>query len=231
MPQAVRIGDVDGGGVPDVVVGANNFPENSTTANPASHCARTPGATCLSAGRAYTYRGEEIAGSNPAVNLDGTGAGQTPPRTLKNLAAQADDPFASKRSEIFGHAQMPVGDVGSCQTGGTFPAVAVGAQCLDTAASTVPDGKPDYIVASHRADTPIFNPDPAFFETGVSFLIDGATGAVLYTYNDPEPVANALFGFTTGQQFALGNLGDTAAADVVIAGFQTVAGRKTRCST
>jgi len=225
IPQAVRIGDVDGGGVPDVVIGANNFPENSSTANPESQCAKALTAICIAAGRAYTYRGEEIAGSDPSVTLDGTGAGQTPPKILKNLAAQADDPFASKRSEIFGHAQMPVGDVGSCRTGGTFPAVAVGAQCLNTSSTIVPDGKPDYIVASHRADTPIFNPDPAFFETGVAFLIDGATGAVLYTYNDPEPVANALFGFTTGQQFALGDLGDSSLPDVIIAGFQTVAGK------
>lgn len=64
MPRAVRIGDTDGGGVPDVVLGANNFPENGATANPDSHCAKNAGAAlCLAAGRVYTYRGEEIAGS------------------------------------------------------------------------------------------------------------------------------------------------------------------------
>jgi hypothetical protein len=81
---------------------------------------------------------------------------------------------------------------------------------------------PDYIISSHRADTPIFNPDPAFFETGVAFLYDGATGALLYIYNHPEPTPNALFAFTTGQTFALGDLGDTPLPDVVLAGFQDV---------
>lgn len=236
MPLAVRIGDTDVGGVADVVIGANNFSESRATAHPKSHCANNAGQTttsnsgtttfpdiCVSAGRVYVYRGEEIAGTDPSVILDGTGPGQTAPKTIKNIAAQADDPFSSggKRSEILGHAQMPVGDLGTCRTAGIAP----GEQCAAAAVTIVPDGKPDYVVASHRADTPIFNPDPAFFETGVAFLFDGATGALLYTYNHPEPVANGLFGFTTGQQFALGDLGDTALADVVIAGFNSVQGK------
>jgi len=224
MPRAVRIGDTDGGGMPDVVVGANNFPETGATANPDSHCAKNAGAAlCLAAGRAYTYRGEEIAGSDPSVILDGTGPGQTPPKILKNIAAQADDPFnPAGRPEIFGHSQMEIGDVGTCQTGGGFPAVAPGERCSTAAKTIVPDGRPDYIIASHRADTPIFDPDPAFFETGVAFLYDGATGALLYTYNHPEPTPNALFAFTTGQTFALGDLGDTPLPDAVLAGFQDV---------
>ena len=227
MPQAVRIGDTDGGGVPDVVIGANRFPENGATAHPESHCAKNAGASvCLDAGRAYTYRGEEIAGTNPAVTLDGTGPGQTPPMILKNIAAQADDPFNPVgRIEIFGHTQMPIGDVGSCRTGGTLPAVAPGERCAPASRSILPDGRPDYIVGATRADYPIFNPDPAFYETGANFLIDGATGALLHTYTHPEPVANALFGFTTGQTFALGNLGDSALPDLVFASWQNSQGK------
>ena len=220
MPPAVRIGDLDGGGVGDIIVGANGFPENGATAHPDSHCAATSGAaTCVQAGRAYVYRGEDVAGSDPSVILDGAGVGQTPPKILKALSAQTDDPFApASRNENFGHSQMPIGDVGTCTQVGITP----GARCLAANRTIVPDGKPDYVISAHRSDVPIFAPDPAYFETGVAFLYDGATGAILYTYNNPEPVANALFGFTTGQQFALGNLGDTALPDVILAGFQTV---------
>ncbi len=223
IPPAVRIGDMDGGGQPDVVIGANRFTEIGSTANPASHCAKQadPNGICFDAGRAYFYRGEEIAGTNPAVILDGSGPGQTPPKILKNLAAQSDvNDTSFTRSEIFGHAQMPIGDVGACRTGGAFPAVTPGQQCSTAARTNVPDSKPDIIISSHRADTPIFNPDPAFFETGVSFLVDGATGAVLFTYNHPEPQPNALFGYTTRQSFPVGDLFGTTLPDLVQAGFQ-----------
>ncbi len=218
MPNGVRVGDLDGGGVGDVIVGANNFPETGATAHPLSHCAQTAGtATCIAASRTYVYRGEEIAGSNPAEILDGSGAGETAPKVIKSIAAQTDDPFfVSGRGENFGHSQMPVGDVGTCTQVGVTP----GERCLAANRTIVPDGKPDFVVSAQRADIPLFNPDPTYFEAGLAFLFDGATGALLYIYNNPEPVANALFGFNTGQQFAVGNLGDSALPDVVLAGFQ-----------
>ncbi len=36
----MQIGDLDGGGVGDIVVGADNFPETAATAHSESHCAR-----------------------------------------------------------------------------------------------------------------------------------------------------------------------------------------------
>ena len=221
VPPAVRAGDLDGGGVGDIIVGANRFPETGSTADPLSDCARNAGvAVCLDAGRAYVYRGEEIAGSDPSVVLDGTGPGQTPPKILRNLGAQADSDLApTGRIENFGHGQMPVGDLGTCRSGGAFPVAVAGQLCSAAARTTVADGRPDYVIAAHRADHPLFDPDPAFFETGASFLYDGATGAILNVYYHPEPVANALFGWTSGQSFALGNLGDTAAPDVVLPGY------------
>ena len=227
IPAAVRIGDMDGGGQPDIVIGANRFTETGATANPASHCAVASSGSnsviCFDAGRTYIYRGEEIANTSPALILDGSGTGQTPPKTLKNLAAQSDaNDTTFTRSEIFGHAQMPIGDVGQCRTGGSFPAVGAGDRCSTAARTNVADGKPEIIVSSHRADTPIFNPDPAFFETGVSFLIDGATGAVLFIYNHPEPQPNALFGYTTRQSFPVGDLFGTTLPDLVQAGWNRV---------
>ncbi|MGH2840507.1 MAG: hypothetical protein ACRDKY_06740, partial [Solirubrobacteraceae bacterium] len=214
MPTAVRIGDIDGAGVGDIIIGANQFSETGATAHPDSHCAANAGtATCVGAGRTYIFRGEDIAGSNPATILE------TPLMTLKNIAAQTDDPFSGSPGHIFenfGHSQMPVGDVGGCTQAGIEP----GERCLRTSRTNVPDGKPDFVVSSHRSEVPIFAPDYSYFETGVSFLFDGATGAILNILNHPEPQANALFGFTTGQHFATGDLGDTSLPDIVIPAMQ-----------
>ena len=218
MPAGVRIGDIDGAGTGDIVIGANMFPENGTTAHPESHCAANAGsATCVGAGRSYVYRGEDIAGSNPATTL------QTPLMTLKNIGAQTDDPFSGSPGHIvenFGHSQMPVGDVGTCNSGGTFPVVTPGQRCLRTSRTNVPDGKPDYVISTHRSECPLFEPDYSYFECGASILFDGATGAILYIYNHPEPQANALFGFTTGQQFPVGDVGDSNLPDVIIPAMQ-----------
>jgi hypothetical protein len=214
IPPSVRIGDFTGDGTGDIVVGANFVPETAATAHPDSDCAATAGATtCNGAGRAYVYRGEDIAGTNPAVNLE------TAMWTLKNIGAQTDDPFSGSAGHIvenFGHSQIPVGDVGRCQSGGAFPVVAPGERCLRTSRSNTPDGKPEFVVSTHRSECPLFAPDYSYFECGASILFDGATGSILYIFNHPEPQANALFGFTTGQHFAVGNLGDTALPDVLI---------------
>ncbi|MGH3993538.1 MAG: integrin alpha, partial [Pseudonocardiaceae bacterium] len=219
------IGDMDGGGLPDIVIGANRFTEIGATAQPGSHCAMqtNPNGICHDAGRAYIYRGEEIAGTNPAVILDGTGPGQTPPKTLRNPGAQSDEnDITFTRSEIFGHAQFPIGDVGVCRVGGTgnFPPVSPGERCGTLARTNVPDGKPEIVISAHRADAPIFNPDPSRYEEGFSFLVDGATGAILHIYHHPEPQPNALFGYTTRQSFPVGDLGGTTLPDLVQGAFQ-----------
>ncbi|HEV2786188.1 MAG TPA: integrin alpha, partial [Solirubrobacteraceae bacterium] len=54
MPLSVQIGDMDGGGRPDIVVGARRVNETPASAAPGSHCAAAgPGATCVGAGRTY----------------------------------------------------------------------------------------------------------------------------------------------------------------------------------
>ena len=67
-PVAVQIGDMNGGGKPDIIVSASDYYETGATANPASPCAQAgAGAQCLQAGRSYVYYGETIAGSDPSV--------------------------------------------------------------------------------------------------------------------------------------------------------------------
>ncbi len=206
--DAVRLGDFDGGGLPEVVVGASRYTESPATAFPTSHCARTAGATCISAGRAYVYRGEDIAGSDPGVTLE------TAFRTVRNPAAQADDPNTvdiTTRRELFANAIAPVGDVGGCTTAG----VAAGDRCPATGSSNVPDGRPEILISGLRVDVPMDNPDPAFADAGVDFLVDGRTGAVLYTYQHPEPQAGAVLGSSIGGP-AVGTLGDSPLPDVYL---------------
>ena len=230
VPKEVRIGDMDGGGLPEIVAGANNFPERGTSAHPDSHCAKADSALCRSAGRTYIYRGEDIAGSDPAAPLE------DPYRRLKNPVAQGDEvQEAGAEQEIFGHVQFPMGDVGKCRTPAdntsetTFPAVAAGDRCSLTSATNVPDGKPEVLVAAHRTDLPAGNPDASNFDVGVVFLIDGATGSILYRYDHPEPQPGSIFGFTLHQTFATGDLGPTSTPsvpDAVIPAMrQNVAGR------
>ena len=229
MPAAVRIGDTDAGGQPDVVIGANRFTEIGSTAHPESHCAlqSNPNGICHDAGRVYIYRGEEIAGSNPAEILDGSGAGETAPKILRNLGAQADgDNTTFTRQEIFGHAQFPIGDVGTCRSGtGGFPVVNPGDRCSTAARTNVQDGKPDMVISAHRATGPFGNPDPSRYAEGFSFLVDGATGAFLHVYHHPEPQPNALFGYTTRQTFALGNVFGSVLPDLVQGAFQNAQGK------
>lgn len=200
-------GDLDGAGQPDIVVGASRFTEDATTAHPSSPCAANPPATCIRAGRSYVYRGEDIAGSDPSVNL------ATPLYTIKNLEAQEDDPETTipTNSELFGNAAAPVGDVGSCTV-----VVTPGDRCPSASAVGTLDGKPEVLISAFRVDAPINNPDPSSFDVGVNFLVDGGTGSILYTYQHPEPQPGSLFGNGI-QGPAAGDLGDTALPDMFIA--------------
>ncbi len=207
-PPVAR-GDLDGGGTPDIVVGASRYTESPATAYPGSHCANTAGAQCVGSGRAYAYRGEDVAGSDPNVTLE------TAFRIFRNPAAQADDPFVADitaRRELFGNAMTAVGDVGSCTT----PAIAAGDRCPFSGISTVLDGRPEILVSAFRVDLPMNNPDGSMPDVGVNFLYDGATGALLATYHHPEPQAGATFGTPVGG-LPVGDLGgDTTRADLYI---------------
>jgi hypothetical protein len=208
MPNAVKIGDMNGGGVPDIIVDASDFYETGATANPNSDCAAGgPAAQCLQAGRSYWYSGEAIAGSNPSV-ID-----NTPYVTVKNPAAQADEIAATTNHnrENLGYSIEPVGDLGKCNNspGGTN---GPGARCLkstgpaDSTAS--PDGRPDVVISSHRTD------DFGMDDAGQALLFDGKDGTLLATYRHPEPQPASLFGFSNYNQPAIGDVGSGTNADV-----------------
>lgn len=211
MPPAVEAGDMDGGGKPEVIVGARRITENAASAHPASQCASVPGAICRDAGRTYIYRGEDIAGSNPAENLDGTGPNETV-MTIRNPEAQADDPETATNNDAegFGNDVIPIGDVGRCNQ----VAVQPGEKCLRANSTQTPDGRPDVVVSALSTDLPLDRPDPAWGNAGAAHLIDGATGAILHTYVHPEPQRGANFGGTFEHTIAAGDMGDTGLPDV-----------------
>ena len=126
-PAAVKVGDMDGGGEGDFVVGNPTFYETA-----ASNASCDPG-PCVGSGRAYFFSGEDITGSAIDV-LD------APFRVVKNPAA-----VTGIEHQRFGHAFVAVGDVGRCNS-----SPGVGALC--PAGTTVPDGRPEVVVTAHRAN-------------------------------------------------------------------------------
>ena len=207
--SAVAIGDLTGGGTPDIGVGASDFTDAG--GGTADAAAENPNCTltCFQTGRYYVYEGEDLAGLAPATPLS------TPFYKLKNLFTQDDLATQNSRfhREAMGYSVAPVGDLGRC--GPVTPAPPIAATddpdtylCLNTANTTTPDGRPDLIVSVHRVDS------GSLGDTGIALAVDGASGRVMDVYNHPEPQQSAIFGFSNYNQPAIGDVGSSAAPDV-----------------
>ena len=211
MPNAVKIGDMNGGGVADVIVDASDFFETDDTANPDSECGQADSgagvqANCLQAGRAYIYYGESIAGSST------TTIENTPDILIKNPAAQPDEIAATTNHnrENLGYSIEPIGDVGTCQRSGgglAGPGVFCAKSTGAPDGTATPDGRPDVVISSHRTD------DFGMWDAGVALLFDGQDGSLLATYRHPEPQPAALFAFSNYNQPAIGDVGSGSNPD------------------
>lgn len=201
-PQAVRIGDLDGGGEPDIVITARGFPETpgpTGSAAAGSECKTNTTATDnCGAGKIWTYRGEDIVGTNPESILD------TAWQAIQN-------PDAQTTGGEYGGNMFRVGDLSSCNP-------------TTKACGPTPDGIPDYIISFRGSDFPLKNPDLTWgLNMGSADLFDGATGIRARLLVSPEPQMRSTFsgGFNAGR--AVGDLGASDTPDMLLgAPFQNV---------
>jgi Ca2+-binding RTX toxin-like protein len=193
FPRSVRIGDVNLGGQPDIIITARNFrertnvPPDGTTAPAGSQCATQVTATpACTAGKAWVYRGEDVAGSDPSAILE------TPLYAVKN-------PFPQTTSGTeFGGNVFRLGDIGGGPQG-------------------APDDRPDFVIAARNTSYPLASPDtnlqPA---VGVAYLFNGANGNLFTVYPHPEPEPRATFSASFNSGRPGGDLGLTGLPDVIV---------------
>ena len=194
--QAVRIGDLDRGGQPDIVITARGFPETAgpTGSAPAGSDCRENGTsgTC-GAGKIWTYRGEDIVGTNPETVLD------TAHQSIQN-------PNAQTTAGEYGGNLYRVGDVASCND--ASPRVC----------NSNPDGIPDYVISYRGSELPLKAPDSiGGLNMGSADLFDGRTGHPARVLISPEPQQRSTFsgGFNAGR--SVGDLGATDTDDILLA--------------
>ncbi len=195
LPAVVAGGDLNGGGIADIIVAATDFDETPANSHPSSPCAASAAAMCPSSGRVYVYYGEGIAGSAPTVVDD------TPDQTITDLHSKPDG------GSRVGTTLTPVGDLGRCTTS---PAPPAGSLCPSPTRTA--DGKADFVSAGPDFDAYGFN------GTGTVFLIDGSTGTIMRQFDNPEPQPVSAMGLAQNGliQPAFGDLGQSAFWDFYV---------------
>jgi hypothetical protein len=206
-PRAVRIGDLNGGGQPDIVITARGFLETrgaASTAAPGSQCQTTTTTGTCAAGKVWVYAGEDIAGSNPQTILQTTL--YTPSATLPSGGIR--NPDAQIGGGEFGGNMWRVGDI----AGSTAAAPATGQPDL-----RLPDGVPDFIIPARSHDLPLKTPDPdGGLNMGAAYLFSGVNGTLIRTIVSPEPQIRSQFSGNFNAGRAVGDLGATTTPDILL---------------
>ncbi len=218
MSRASRIGDLDGGGAPDIVITARNYIETSQEPGDpgtiAATLAAAPGSQCQNAttgavtpvrctsGKAWAYRGEDIVGSNPQTILD------TALYAIKN-------PLAQTGGQEFGGNLYRVGDVNTDVTA---------TPSCDAAPATATCA-PEFVIPARNLSYPFASPTSEFSGVGAAFLVNGRTGAMLVppgasaaqpAITSPEPQKLSQFSGTFNGGRPVGDLGASTAPDILL---------------
>ena len=197
MPRTSRIGDLDGGGQPDIVITARSFRETPAQAAATSQCRASTVANCTS-GKAWAYRGEDIAGSNPQTILD-------------NALYPIQNALAQTGGQEFGGNLYRIGDVNTNTATTNCDLTPTNATCA-----------PEFVIPARNLTYPLLNPDETFNSTGAAFLINGRTGATLpiagggLAIVSPEPQRNSQFSGAFNGGRAVGDLGASSAPDILL---------------
>jgi hypothetical protein len=195
-PAASRVaaGDVDGGGLPDFVVGAPDY----TELGDGESAACPIGDPCVAAGRVYVVSGERI-----------TGASLTPLDLTRgdNTSAILFPGTAGTQQPRFGSSLAPVGDVGHCAGGEPVEPTCIG---VPAPLSNAPDGSPDLLASAPGIDA------GSAPDSGAAFIVDTLGEAAMLRIDPPSPQAGAAFGSFAQTFSAPGRLNGDGLPDVVV---------------
>jgi hypothetical protein len=197
VPARVAKGDIDGDGVPDIVIGAPLYRETQES-NPA--CGAATG-TCEPTGRVYVIKGADLG-----VGAQGS---KLPASDAIHLATGAPTTYPYPDTDVsappaFGASVAPLGDIGACDTTGVSGTICSPADHV----LATPDGVPDLLVSGTGVD------NGASADAGAAFVIDGASGTILARIASPIPQPSGGFGAFSSGEGAVGNVGASAVPDI-----------------